>query len=75
MGVPVDESGAGTPERWDAQGISGHNDLVGASLKALYSAVEQEPVPALFIELLGRLEQAESRQSGSDNNAPGDAST
>ncbi|MEI2297914.1 hypothetical protein MKZ91_07445 [Ensifer sp. MJa1] len=39
--------------------------MVGARLKALYQAVENEPVPALFIELLGKLEAAEALISGS----------
>ncbi|WDZ77291.1 NepR family anti-sigma factor [Ensifer adhaerens] len=34
--------------------------LIGVSLKALYQALEQEPIPDLFIDLLERLEKAET---------------
>ncbi|KSV95955.1 MULTISPECIES: NepR family anti-sigma factor [Sinorhizobium/Ensifer group] len=34
--------------------------LIGARLKALYQALEQEPVPELFVDLLEKLEKAEA---------------
>ncbi|MGO4618792.1 NepR family anti-sigma factor [Ensifer sp. 2YAB10] len=34
--------------------------LIGARLKALYQALEQEPVPDLFIDLLEKLDKAEA---------------
>lgn len=44
----------GTTERSHAHG------LIGARLNALYQALEQEPVPDLFIDLLEKLEKAEA---------------
>ncbi|MBZ7920518.1 hypothetical protein LAC81_01795 [Ensifer adhaerens] len=34
--------------------------LIGARLKALYHALEQEPVPDFFIDLLEKLDKAEA---------------
>ncbi|WP_104664933.1 NepR family anti-sigma factor [Ensifer adhaerens] len=37
---------------------------IGASLKALYRSLEQEPVPELFLDLLEKLDQAEAAAEG-----------
>lgn len=41
------------------------HELIGARLKALYQALEQEPVPDLFIDLLEKLEKAEAAERAS----------
>ncbi|WP_426229432.1 NepR family anti-sigma factor [Pararhizobium sp. DWP3-4] len=35
------------------------NAQIASKLKALYNAVEQEPIPDLFLDLLEKLDQAE----------------
>ncbi|MEY9831041.1 hypothetical protein ABIA25_002856 [Sinorhizobium fredii] len=40
------------------------NGVIASRLKALYQAIESEPVPQQFIDLLGRLDEAERAQSG-----------
>ena len=35
------------------------NSQVAAKLKAFYSAVEQEPIPDMFLDLLEQLDRAE----------------
>ncbi|WP_085929521.1 NepR family anti-sigma factor [Ensifer sp. BR816] len=45
---------------------AGNNDantVVASKLRALYQAVEAEPVPQHFIDLLRRLDEAERAQS------------
>ncbi|OCP04866.1 MULTISPECIES: NepR family anti-sigma factor [unclassified Ensifer] len=37
---------------------------LGARLKALYQALEQEPIPELFIDLLQKLDEAEAAPEG-----------
>ncbi|APG90096.1 NepR family anti-sigma factor [Sinorhizobium americanum] len=39
------------------------NGIVASRLRALYEAVESEPVPQQFIDLLRRLDEAERAQS------------
>lgn len=39
------------------------NNQIASKLKALYQAVENEPVPRHFIDLLRRLDEAEEAQS------------
>ena len=39
------------------------NGIVASRLRALYQAVESEPVPQQFIDLLRRLDEAERAQS------------
>ncbi|HTO29760.1 MAG TPA: NepR family anti-sigma factor [Pararhizobium sp.] len=34
---------------------------MAAKLKALYTAVEEEPIPDIFLDLLEQLDQAEQR--------------
>ncbi|NVD37870.1 hypothetical protein HT585_03310 [Ensifer sp. HO-A22] len=60
MEDPVDERGA--TEGGTAKAASGldPNGLIGSKLKALYRAIEQEPVPDLFIDLLQKLDDAEA---------------
>ncbi|MNT64251.1 hypothetical protein D3C72_2021320 [compost metagenome] len=57
MEDPVDERGAGAGETAKALDPNG---LIGSKLKALYRAIEQEPVPDLFIDLLQKLDDAEA---------------
>ena len=35
------------------------NNQIAAKLRALYSAIEQEPIPDLFLDLLEKLDKAE----------------
>ncbi|CAN7228224.1 NepR family anti-sigma factor [Rhizobium sp. LjRoot98] len=35
------------------------NGQIASKLKALYSAIEQEPIPDTFLDLLEKLDQAE----------------
>ncbi|MGI0524857.1 hypothetical protein ABY43_11700 [Rhizobium giardinii] len=35
------------------------NNQIASKLRALYSAVEQEPIPDMFLDLLEKLDQAE----------------
>jgi hypothetical protein len=39
--------------------IADPNNQIANKLKALYSAVEQEPVPDMFLDLLEKLDRAE----------------
>ncbi len=39
------------------------SNQIASKLKALYQAVENEPVPQRLIDLLGRLDEAEKAQS------------
>nr|WP_307233203.1 NepR family anti-sigma factor [Pararhizobium capsulatum] len=38
---------------------SDSNTQIASKLKALYSAVEQEPIPDMFLDLLEQLDRAE----------------
>ncbi|WP_457582355.1 NepR family anti-sigma factor [Ensifer canadensis] len=58
MEHPVDERGIGEEET-AARG-SDSSGLIGSKLKALYRAIEKEPVPDLFIDLLKKLDDAEA---------------
>lgn len=42
-----------------AAGTIDPNGQIASKLKALYSAVEQEPIPDTFLDLLEKLDQAE----------------
>ncbi|WP_077962287.1 NepR family anti-sigma factor [Ensifer adhaerens] len=55
----VGQQRGGTAEALDFGGS------IGASLKALYRSLEQEPVPELFLNLLEKLDQAEAAAEGS----------
>lgn len=39
----------------------GPNSDIGAKLRALYGAVQEEPIPERFLDLLDRLDEAERR--------------
>ncbi|MCV9998662.1 NepR family anti-sigma factor [Pararhizobium sp. YC-54] len=39
------------------------NTQIALKLKALYSAVEQEPIPDMFLDLLEKLDRAEQVKS------------
>jgi hypothetical protein len=41
--------------------IADPNNQIANKLKALYSAVEQEPIPDMFLDLLEKLDRAEQR--------------
>jgi hypothetical protein len=47
---PGDRAGGGTMDP---------NNQIAAKLRALYSAIEQEPIPDLFLDLLEKLDKAE----------------
>lgn len=40
-------------------GMMDPNNQIASKLRALYSAVEREPIPDLFLDLLERLDKAE----------------
>jgi len=40
-------------------GMMDPNNQIASKLRALYSAVEQEPIPDLFLDLLEKLDKAE----------------
>ncbi|WP_162252623.1 MULTISPECIES: NepR family anti-sigma factor [Rhizobium/Agrobacterium group] len=42
-----------------AVGATDPNGQIASKLKALYSSVEQEPIPDTFLDLLEKLDQAE----------------
>lgn len=66
MKDPVDERGVGEEETARAAIGSDPNGLIGSKLKALYRAIEQEPVPDLFIDLLQKLDDAEALSRADD---------
>jgi hypothetical protein len=39
----------------------GPNSDIGSKLRALYGAVQDEPIPSRFLDLLERLDEAEQR--------------
>lgn len=45
-------------------GKADSNGQIASKLKALYSAVEQEPIPDLFLDLLEKLDRAERASKG-----------
>ena len=45
-------------------GKADSNGQIALKLKALYSAVEQEPIPDLFLDLLEKLDRAERASKG-----------
>lgn len=53
--IPENQRRAG---RTDARGADPHAQIA-SKLKALYSAVEQEPIPDMFLDLLEKLDKAE----------------
>jgi hypothetical protein len=70
----IDDAGSGVklsmvdiPENQRRAGMGGRagtrttdpNGQIASKLKALYSAVEQEPIPDTFLDLLEKLDQAE----------------
>lgn len=65
MKDPVDER-VGEEETARAARGSDPNGLIGSKLKALYRAIEQEPVPDLFIDLLQKLDDAEALSRADD---------
>jgi hypothetical protein len=40
-------------------GMTGAHNQIASKLRALYSAVEQEPIPDMFLDLLEKLDKAE----------------
>lgn len=70
MEDPVDERSAKEGGRAKAASGLDPNGLIGSKLKALYRAIEQEPVPDLFIDLLQKLDDAEARTQADGKLAP-----
>ena len=63
----MSKSSRGRGERSASAGRAGNSEphrQIASKLKALYRTVENEPVPQHFIDLLRRLDEAESAQSG-----------
>jgi hypothetical protein len=48
----------GVPPRRTAEGL-GPNSDIGAKLRAFYGAVQDQPIPDKFLNLLEKLDQAE----------------
>lgn len=46
------------------EGRADPNGQIASKLKALYTAVEQEPIPDLFLDLLEQLDRAERASKG-----------
>jgi hypothetical protein len=56
--IPENQRRAGMGSRAGV-GSSDPNAQIASKLKALYSAIEQEPIPDTFLDLLEKLDQAE----------------
>jgi hypothetical protein len=56
--IPEDHRRAG-PARKAGASLIDPNAQIASKLKALYNAVEQEPIPDMFLDLLEKLDQAE----------------
>lgn len=56
--IPENQRRAGVAGRTGG-GMSDPNNQIASKLKALYSAVEQEPIPDMFLDLLEKLDKAE----------------
>lgn len=56
--IPENQRRAGLARR-AGDGITDPNNQIASKLKALYSAVEQEPIPDMFLDLLEKLDKAE----------------
>ncbi len=56
--IPENQRRAGMGSRTGIAS-SDPNAQIASKLKALYNAVEQEPIPDLFLDLLEKLDQAE----------------
>lgn len=59
--IPENQRRTGRASRAGGGMMDPHNQIA-SKLRALYSAIEQEPIPDMFLDLLERLDQAE--QSG-----------
>ena len=46
--------------------VSGANVQIAAKLKAMYSAVEKEPIPDVFLDLLEKLDAVERDATAKD---------
>ncbi|OOG66588.1 hypothetical protein BLJAPNOD_03974 [Ensifer sp. M14] len=66
MEDPVDERSAEEGRTAKAGSGLDPNGLIGSKLKALYRAIEQEPVPDIFIDLLQKLDDAEAHARAND---------
>lgn len=66
MEDPVDARGVEEDEPAKAATGSDPNGLIGSKLKALYRAIEQEPVPDIFLDLLQKLDDAEASDKADD---------
>lgn len=66
MEDPVDERDVEQEGQARIERGSDPNGLVGSKLRALYRAIEEEPVPDFFIDLLQRLDDAEALGQAED---------
>lgn len=58
VNIPENQRRAGMGSRSGTR-TADPNAQIASKLKALYSAVEQEPIPDTFLDLLEKLDQAE----------------
>jgi hypothetical protein len=63
--IPENQPRAGMGRK-SAVGATDPNGQIASKLKALYSSVEQEPIPDTFLDLLEKLDQAERLGKVSD---------
>lgn len=49
------------PPRAGAEGLDANSEI-GAKLKALYSSLQDEPIPERFLDLLDKLDESERRE-------------
>ncbi|MBP1861956.1 hypothetical protein J2Z75_005485 [Rhizobium herbae] len=56
--IPENQRRAGMAGRAGG-GLADPNNQIASKLKALYSAVEREPIPDMFLDLLEKLDKAE----------------
>lgn len=58
VNIPENQRRAGMGSK-AAAGTTDPNTQIASKLKALYSAIEQEPIPDAFLDLLEKLDRAE----------------
>jgi len=55
----------GASEARSSRDELGPNSEIGSKLRALYTSIQEETIPARFLDLLERLDQAERNSSSS----------
>jgi len=59
MSGPSDKPGSSAGKHADAHDLLQSSTQIASKLKALYSSVEQQPIPDVFLDLLEQLDRAE----------------